>query len=58
MSETNRYCPLIRSECKDKSCMWYIPESEKCAVNNASQALEALVIVQEDLREIKRWGKY
>ena len=45
------YCPLIKSECVEKKCGWYVIGLNECAINTLAQALDCQADAIEEIKE-------
>lgn len=41
-NEELKLCPLVKDECAEEACMWYVVRSELCAINLLGQAADAI----------------
>jgi hypothetical protein len=47
MEDTKRLCPLVKDECVEESCMWYVEDLDRCAINVIVRAIDDLADIAE-----------
>lgn len=51
--ENNKMCPLVKEECIEDNCGWYIEARKECSIKTLARIAECTIDVIQDILEDK-----
>ncbi|GEM_PF-7070690 len=50
--ENNKMCPLVKEECIEDNCGWYVNGLNECSINTLAQAVDSIAnIIEENVND-------